>query len=260
MSDTPLDDRPRVTPHPRIRQRRIEVRRDEGRRRLRALVALLVAVVAGASAYGTTRSPLLDVDHVHVRGAAQAPVADVVRAAGHGRQMIDLDEHRLAIAIERIPWVQAADVTKRWPGTVEVTLRERTPLAAIVRADGTTSIVDQSGRVLEIRAEPAPELFRVESTSAAGGAGSIVSRANRGALAVVASLPDVLAGRVPSVVVHEDATLELRLDGKVTVVFGPARDIRAKLVALTTVVQKTDLRRVRAIDVRVPTAPVLTRG
>jgi hypothetical protein len=45
-----------------------------------------------------------------------------------------------------------------------------------------------------------------------------------------------------------------------TVKFGRAEQVRAKLVALSTLVARTDLKGVRAIDVRVPTAPVLTRS
>jgi len=45
-----------------------------------------------------------------------------------------------------------------------------------------------------------------------------------------------------------------------TVQFGPAAQVRAKLVALSTLLTRANLKGVRAIDVRAPTAPVLTRG
>ena len=73
-------------------------------------------------------------------------------------------------------------------------------------------------------------------------------------------MPEVLAGRVPSLAVTAAGAIELRLDGKIPVAFGPPADTDDKLVALATLVQKADLGRVRAIDVRVPTAPVLTRS
>ena len=67
---------------PRLEARRVEVARDNGRRRLRkvliALTVLLVLLGLGA----LTRSPLLDVDEVVVRGADQVPAATVRTAAG----------------------------------------------------------------------------------------------------------------------------------------------------------------------------------
>ncbi|MBV8559692.1 MAG: hypothetical protein JO050_02895, partial [Acidimicrobiia bacterium] len=49
---------------PRFRQRRIEVRRLEGRRRLRVLLVLAGFFFAALLAWAVTRSPFLDVDHV----------------------------------------------------------------------------------------------------------------------------------------------------------------------------------------------------
>ncbi len=42
--------------------------------------------------------------------------------------------------------------------------------------------------------------------------------------------------------------------------FGPPTQVRPKLVALTTLIARANLKGVKAIDVRVPTAPVLSRG
>ena len=62
---------------PRIRARRILVKRDEDRSRLSRLIIVLglLAVVAGSVA--ALRSPLLDVDHVRVAGARRtSPASD----------------------------------------------------------------------------------------------------------------------------------------------------------------------------------------
>lgn len=253
--------RPPIPPHPRIRQRRVEVRRDEGRRRLRILViGLGVAALVGAG-YGVTRSTLLDVDMVHLRGATNTARHEVLAAAGldQRRAMIDIDEESIAARVEALPWVKAATVVRRFPGTIDVTLQERTPVAAVPAGAAGWALVDDDGRVLAHHPEPPPGLARVEAAPA-GPPGSRVPTATRAALQVLQSLPEVLSGRVPSVRVADGGSMELRLDGKVPVAFGLPNRAEAKLVALATLVQKADLARVRSIDIRVPTAPVLTRA
>lgn len=250
-----------LPPHPRIRERRVEVRRDEGRRRLRILVSSLGTVALVGAGYGITRSTLLDVDTVHVRGATQTTRVDVLSAArlDARRAMTDVDVESIAARVEGLPWVKNATVVRKFPGTVEVTLQERTPIAAVPAGEGAWALVDIDGRVLAHHHDAPAELTRVEAPPT-GPPGTTVVASTRAALRIVESMPEVLVGRVPSVAVAEDGAIEIRLDGKIPVTFGPPADADAKLVALATLVQKADLGRVGSIDVRVPTAPVLTRS
>ena len=253
--------RRRVPMDPRIRQRRIAVQRDEGRRRRRALLAVVAVVLTGISAWGVTRSPLLNVDTVRVRGGVHTTVADVVTASALDRHppMTDVDPTRVAESVERLPWVEQARVERYWPATVEVTLLERSPLA-VVHAGTRWLLVDPTGRVLAVEKVAPPDLTRIETAKAPWRPATTVPEPVRAALAIVEMLPEPLAGRVPVIRVHSDDTIELALDNRVSVLLGPAGvDTREKLVALTTLVQKANLTRVASIDVRVPTAPVLTR-
>jgi hypothetical protein len=56
-----------------------------------------------------------------------------------------------------------------------------------------------------------------------------------------------------------DGSLELRLVPRGVVRFGPPTRVREKLLAVLTVLDQADVRRLSMIDVRVPSAPVLTR-
>ncbi|MGH9187458.1 MAG: cell division protein FtsQ/DivIB, partial [Acidimicrobiales bacterium] len=101
---------------PRFRARRIAVRRQEGRRRLRRLgrlTALLGLVVVG---WLVTRSPLLDVDRIRISGADHSTAEAVLEASGlhRGNPMTDLDPGATARRIEELPWVAAATVHRRW--------------------------------------------------------------------------------------------------------------------------------------------------
>ncbi|HEX4978602.1 MAG TPA: FtsQ-type POTRA domain-containing protein [Acidimicrobiales bacterium] len=261
QADDPLRARP-IRTHPRIRERRAEVRRDAGRRRLRILLNLAVTAGLVAAGFGVTRSPLLDVDTVDIRGATHTPRVDVLDAAGldERRAMLDLDVEAIERRVRSLPWVAEAHVRRDYPGTVAITLQERTPIAAVRGpGEGSWALVDLAGRVLaEVGAVP-PDL-PVVAGPAADAPGSTVPPATRGALAVLESLPEVLAGRIPQVDVADAGAVSLRLDGRIPVAFGPPVEAERKLVALATLVTRADLRRVSAIDVRVPAAPVLTRG
>jgi cell division protein FtsQ len=246
---------------PRIRERRVAVKRDAGRRRLRIVLAAAGAAGLVAGAYGATRSPLFDVDEVRVLGATRTPPSEITRAGGldDHPQLADVKPPRVVTALERLPWIQEARVVRHWPGTVEVTLVERTPLATLPAAAGGWAVVDPSGRVLEAAPDPAPGMVQVH-TKPAPAPGEQVGDVTLGALAVLEALPPSLSERVNGLTVAPEGALDVHAVGLPTIHFGPPTQIRPKLVALSTLVARTNLRGVRAIDVRVPTAPVLTRG
>ena len=245
---------------PRISERRVAVRRDAGRRRLRQLVWGTGMVALTASAYGATRSRLLDVDTVRIEGATRVDVDEVPAAGGLDRrpQLIDVDPAAVATRIERLPWVKTAAVVRRWPGTVEVSLVERTPVA-VVAGGPAWSVVDASGRVLEQVAEPPPGMPRIDSPDLDLAPGLKVGREARSALGLLDRLPPSLQGRVSVIRAAPGPNLQLQLEGGPPVNVGPPEQLRPKLVALSTLVAKANLRGVKMIDVRVPTAPVLTR-
>ena len=261
MSDVTTDEAPptRLRMDPRIRERRVAVRRDEGRRRLRLLLAAGAVVALVLVAFGVTRSPLLDVDEVRVLGAAHTTVDDVRRAGGlaGGPQLADVEPVEVARRLERLPWVQEAQVVRHWPATVEVSLVERTAVATVPAAEGGWAVIDLSGRVLAT--EPAPPEGMVQlAAEAAPAPGAEVAEPVQASLAVLDALPPSLSERVNGMTLAADGTIDLHAKGLPIIRFGPPEQVRPKLVALATLVARTDLRGIDAIDVRVPTAPVLT--
>lgn len=258
MTDTTT---PRLRMDPRIRDRRVAVLRDAGRRRLRLVLAGLGVVGAVALAFALTRSPVFDVDEVRVLGAARTSAVEIEKAGGltDGPQLADVKPDAVATKLARLPWVQEAKVVRHWPGTVEVTLLERTPLATVPAAAGGWAVVDDTGRVLETTPEPQPGMVQVNAAGAPA-PGEQVAPATLGALGVLDALPPSLIELVNGLTVSEDGIIDLHAQGLPIIHFGPPTAVRAKLVALTTLVARTNLKGAKAIDVRVPTAPVLTRA
>lgn len=240
----------------------MEVRRDEGRRRLRVLLAAAVTVGTASGVFGLTRSPLLDVDRVDVKGAQNTPVAEVVAASGlsGGPPLVDLDLAVIERSVEALPWIAEATATRRFPNRVEVQVRERVPLAAVVTPVDGVAMVDETGRVLS-HTDSAPDgLIRIEQTITHAAPGTSVAGSTRGALDLVDLLPPLLADRVAAVRVDAGGRIDLRLDDRITVLVGEPVELETKLVALATLVERVDLRTARSIDVRVPSAPVVARA
>jgi cell division protein FtsQ len=242
---------------PRIRERRVAVRRAAGRRRLRMVLVAVGSVLLIAFGYGVTRSPLLDVDTVKVRGAAKTAADDIVGAAGldERRQMTDLSPGRIARRIEALPWVARATVERRWPGVVEITVTEREPVALVVAPTGEHfAFADATGRILGHAGRPGGDLPLIRGASEVPAPGYDVEGLAPG-LAVLG----LLDGRpeVAEVHVAGDA-VDLVLPSGAVVVLGDATEARPKIVALRTLATRVDLDRIAGIDLRVPTAPALT--
>ena len=247
---------------PRIRRRRIEVRREEGRRRLRFLVASSLAAATVAAAAGATRSPLLDVDRLEVRGARRTPRAQVLAVTGLGRHplMVEVDEAEVARRVESLPWVLQAEAARRWPGTVRIALTERTAEVVVAAEGGRWALADGSGRVLEVADQKPPGLPVVANLPPPGPPGSSLAGPAGAALSVASALPAQLRPRVSELSVLPGGEVELRLvpPGALARLGRPVR-LGQKLATLVTLLDKADLSRAAVIDVRVPQAPTLTR-
>ena len=103
---------------PRIRDRRIEVLRTQGRRRLRWAIGLIVVGAVVAAAWLVTHSSLLDVGRIRVTGAQQAAPAEVQHAAGVGRgdPILFVDTGAVEHRVERVGWVDKARVERNLGG------------------------------------------------------------------------------------------------------------------------------------------------
>jgi len=260
------DDRPVATVvavDPRMRSRRIGVRRDAGRRRLRRVTVALSIVALVMAAAVATRTPLLDVDHVTVRGTDRTSVEDVRRAAGvdRGEPLLGVDAGAVARRVERLPWVASARVERAWPSTLEVQVTERVPVAVVQVTEARAAVVDAEGWVVSIEARqadaPAGPAEPLVLTGIAGrvAEGERLDDDARAALAVAAAVAERMPGEVSSVSTELDATL---VDGG-AIRFGSDEDLAAKVTAAKTVLSDVDLACLELLDVRVPGSPALTR-
>ena len=251
----PAPPPPRRPVDPRVRDRWVAARREEGRRRLRLVIIVLSVVGAIALAWGVTVSPLLAIEQIQVKGNAHTTPESVIAAAqvGEGDAMVWLDPGQVVARLESSPWIRTASVTRDWPRTLIIEVTERTP-AAWVQVDGAPGVlvVDRTGRVLErADAPPAglPRLVDVRTVPEPGGTivpaqGAAVAAAYGGYAAAVSQISVTDGGAVVTLV----AGPEVRL--------GQPTQVRTKLRAAGAVLDSLRGNLPTYVDVSVPTNPV----
>jgi len=256
----PAGERVAARRDPRMRARAVEVARAAGRRRLRRVLALLAAGALVALGVAVAHSPLLAARDVTVVGAVHTPRSEVLAVTGLWRRppLVDVGDAADAAALERLPWVARATVTRHLPSSVRIVIVERHPIAEVAAGAGSYALVDGSGRVLEYTATRATRLALVAGVAHVPAPGGVLGARESPALAAAGAVPVSLLPKVVSVSLAHGGDVVLGLTGGVLVELGSASELRQKMVSLATVLARVPLSAVRTIDVRVPADPLLT--
>lgn len=240
---------------PRLRDRRIAVRRAEGRRRLRwfvvvgVVVVLVVAVLAvlGSSLFSVERDQVRLTGNVYADEAALAAIVDDLV----GTPVLLVDTRAIERRIEQIPWVEAARVRTQFPRGATIEIRERSALAAFQGPDGRFRVIDRDGRVLDvIEGQPVAYMLVTGPDALDLAAGQFAPAGYAAAAELVQALTASVRGRTTSIDVTGDGSrLRMFLDDGTEVRFGAADDLLVKLVRLETVLPTADERGASIIDV-----------
>jgi cell division protein FtsQ len=214
------------------------------------LVVLALVIVAGA-AWALLGSSLLVVRHVQVSGNRGVPAAEVSAASGivPGTPLAKLNSAAAQRGIERIPRVLSALVSRSWPDTVVIAVRERTARLAVAAGTGY-ELVDVHGVVVRrSAARPAAMPLLMSPPAQLRNSPAVAAAAG-----VLASLP--AAVRVRVVAVTDGAVgVTLQLRGRVTVRWGNARRSAAKATELQALLRTG----ARYVDVSSPQVAVTGR-
>jgi len=254
-ANRPAHVAPRIDP--RIRRRRVEVKRDEGRRRLRVLLTGLGFFLAVAAAVGLVHSPLLTVSSVSVLGARATDPTAIVQIARLDTHPLMVDVHAASInrQVAALPWVKTAKTERHWPQSVRITVTERVAVAQLEAGSGQWALTDEAGRVLDVGPRQ-PDLPVLAGVANPGPPGAVLHAAE--ALTVARVLPPDLRSRVKEVAVVADG-IDLALTPRGTAHLGGIDRLGEKLTAVATVLVRIDPKNLAVLDVRVPEAPVVTR-
>jgi cell division protein FtsQ len=238
---------------PRLRDRRLAVKKAETRKRLKWVLiatAVIAAVVGGLAVLG---SSLFDVQDVEVEGAVytdEDALAGIVEDL-RGSPVLRIDTDDVERQVEQIPWVRDARVTTDFPHGVKIEIAERQPALAFEGDDGRFRVIDDEGRVLDVLdGQPVDYLLLTSPEGPALAAGRFAPEGFGAAASLVQALTPRMSARAESVSVTPDGSdLRLTLRGGTEVRFGAAEDLIVKLVRLQTVLEEHAGEPLSVIDV-----------
>jgi cell division protein FtsQ len=251
---------------PRIRQRRVAIRRSQGRRRLRWIGGAAAAVVLVIGVLGLMHTPWFGAQAVSVTGThPRTPSAAIVAAAGLGGHppLISLNAGAVAKRVESLPFIATAHVHKHWPDGVQIAVTERAPVVQMAGPGSSWSLLDGNGRTLQVVPGRVPGLVvYIVHTPTAGIPPAPVGRtlptsAGPG-LAVSRSLPPAFAAQVVSVTVAADGSISMTLSSGINVLFGTDADLTAKYQDIASILAHGTLHATSVIDVTVPESPTVS--
>ncbi len=220
-------------------------------------LAGLAAVAAGA--FAATWSGF-DPKKVEVAGNHRISTAQILRAAAIAPHVSIWLQNARAIArrIESIPYVDTARIHRVPPASLRIAVTERAPFA-ILQSDTESAVVDRDLRVLEAPAgdETLPVLI-VRRAPALRPSAFVVTRD----AVELRDAYEAMAARqvVPrSLALDRYGGLVVTLRDGLRVLIGQESDLGQKLTLVDAILAQVvrGQRRVAAIDVRAPAAPVV---
>lgn len=262
---------------PRIRKRRNEVARSIGRKRLYLILGAFAILVCIGTVHVILKTSIFSISSITVKGSTNYPNSEIVATSGirKGTPLSQLNPPEAISRISSLPFISSVAVKKRWPNTVDITVRERTALAIVPSTVNKVLVVDATGRVLEDKGSASGGsliklcIFPVISSSK-----SIISSnscvrqsTNPGGNLPATYVPLLkVSSAIRANGVKGFQMLAVSANGEVdglltsgTVVrFGGAHNLATKLRSLELLLNQASTSGYTTIDVRVPGEPVLS--
>jgi cell division protein FtsQ len=226
---------------PRMRERRLAVKRARGRKRLLwvGVICGLVLVLVAALAVVGSGWFAVEEDQVTVTGnvytdpvALQAVIDDLV-----GTPVLRVDTEAAEDQLRSIAWVEDARVRVSFPHSATIEIREREALTTYQGPDGRFRVLDRQGRVLDVLdMYPLAYVLIIGVDSVDLDIGEFAPQGYAAASELAKSLTVSVRGRVDHIAVTADGSdLTLVMNNGMQVRFGEARELITKLVRLETV-------------------------
>lgn len=137
---------------PRLRQRRIGVRRAASRRRIKWVLLGVVGALLVLGILTVLGSGWFAINNIDVSGAVYTDKErlQVVIDDLDGTPVLLADTEAAERELEAIPWVEDARVRTHFPNAATIEIRERTPVATMSGVDGRFRVLDAEGRILDV--------------------------------------------------------------------------------------------------------------
>lgn len=215
-----------------------------------------VVVLVGATLVGggewVLRQSYFRVQHVTFVGVHHELLRQVLAESGLEAHptMLQVSAREVRAKLASFTWISGLTLVKHWPSTVVVTVLESTAVAVAFNARHALQFVDRYGRDLgaaPLRAN-LPTLQFVKPRTTAWP----FEHAGRSAAYVASQLPPAFSAQVSVITEDDHGKVTLQMTTPVTFILGPPTQLRAKFVAIASVIAHTTLRPGDVVDATVP--------
>lgn len=199
-----------------------------------AIIAIVAAVV--------WFSPWLVVKNIDVEGVVHGDKDAIVEASGisENQKLIRLDTDASARSVAGQPWVDSVTVSRSWPQSVTISVREFAPTVFIRATDGE-HLFSASGQEF-VTAAPPPGVIEVVDAprvdEPTDGKVDPEPRVIKAVLNVVKALPEPVAHRVERISAPSEVEIKLFLTDGYEVYFGSSDNAAEKARATEIVLNR----------------------
>jgi hypothetical protein len=246
-------------------QEQTRTREPRTRRQNWSLWVGAIVLCAVGALVALVESPFFEVNDVQISGASRTSDGAILDAlqVGSNQALLTYDTSKGRNVVADLPWVEAVSVTRQWPSTLRVVVRERTVAAAIGRPSGSEwAVVSTDGVVVEYRMTPPSGVPLIVATTElvdASSIGSPLAGVER-ALKIAHDLPLQLDPWVTTWSVDADGVVVAELVGSARADFGKLDDHRTQFVSLASILNGgASLVCLETIDLTISDTPVLHR-
>lgn len=228
---------------------------------VRTLKVVGVVAVLGFGTAGLSQTSLLSVKTIDVAGTSHLNSDQILDLAGlpKGKAMISVNPGAIESRIEADPWVSDASVSRKWPTTVNISVVERTAVAAAQTEDGRWAELGDGGIVLSVVDSPTQGLPVILDQKLSPNPGATLDAETARLVALVGQLPDSLRPKVIQIQRDGDGNVRLGLTSGPIIDLGQLDDkLGNKLLSAATVISKEDNDNIKVLDVRSPEFPLST--
>ncbi len=214
------------------------------------------------AAYVLLQSPLFLIKKVDVRGNSRLTAGEVVRVSGivTDVNIFKADLKKGAERIKTLPLVKEAEITRKYPGTVIITVRERVPVAMVV-VDGNFVELDRNGYYLRQGKAGATGLPVITGgpVKSAGPGRPLEGQGLDTALEVVESIPAELCAALSEVHVAGDGCVTLYTLDRVECRLGLPKELDTKGSYVLQVLEnlREQNARIEYVDFSIISSPVV---
>ncbi len=211
-------------------------------------------------------APFFEAKNTQISGISRTSEGAILDALDQqpDTALLRYDTNAAAERVAQLPWIQQVQVSRSWPSTIRVVVRERTPVAAIGNTTGSRwMITSEDGMVVEERLTPpasVPIIIAADEVVRDAAVGFPLVGVER-ALEIADELPLQLAPWVTTWTSDSSGSVAANLVGSAVVEFGAFEDHRTQFVSLASILNGgAPLVCLELIDLSVADNPVLHRN